>query len=171
MAAPGLPASQILSAKYVDFGELPCRGSKLYDYLQSRRQVKDFATWSQCFALYSAVPLSGQGPIFIGHRGKTQQKIQVDHIRSTIPSRSRGLRKYEVGQGASMPNASRACEEAPCVPRWTIPCRLLPPNPGPSEYPPDYSRPAPRPCPGLNSPRRSRAELHGLSGTCLLKLS
>ena len=115
-----------------------------------------------------------QGPIFIsilGHRGKTQQKIQVDHIRSTIPSRSRGLRKYEVGQGASMPNASRACEEAPCVPRWTIPCRLLPPNPGPSEYPPDYSRPAPRPCPGLNSPRRSRAELHGLSGTCLLKLS
>ena len=42
-------------------------------YLQSRRQVKDFATWSQC-ALYSAILLSGHGPIpvsILGHRGKT----------------------------------------------------------------------------------------------------
>ncbi len=73
VAAPALKRSlvdQILAEKYVDFGELPpakglgkamsgdAKGQivliQAADYLQPRRQVKDFATWSQCFALYSA---------------------------------------------------------------------------------------------------------------------
>ncbi len=82
-ASPGLPAlkrslvDQVLAGKYVDFGELPpAKGLgkasptmsgdmegqivliQAADYLQSRRQVKDYATWNQCFALYAAVLLS-----------------------------------------------------------------------------------------------------------------
>ncbi len=95
---PGLPAlkrslvDQVLAGKYVDFGELPpAKGLgkasptmsgdvegkivliQAADYLQSRRQVKDYATWSQCFALYSAVLLSK-------HQDRAQSLFQYGAI-------------------------------------------------------------------------------------------
>ncbi len=83
VAAPGIPALKralvdlVLAEKYVDFGEFPpAKGLgkapsalsgdledkivliQAADYLQTKSQIKDFATWSQCYAMYSAVLLT-----------------------------------------------------------------------------------------------------------------
>ena len=107
VAALGLPAlkpslvDQILAEKYMDFGELPPAKSlgkaspamsgdaegqivliQAADYLQSRRQVKDFATWSQCFALYSAVMLSR-------HPSRAQSLFQYSAIVAKLSKKFR----------------------------------------------------------------------------------
>ena len=83
VVAPGVPALKrslvevILAGKFVDLGELPpAKGFgrtqaalssdmegkivllQAADYVQSKKQIPDLATWIQCFAIYSAVLLT-----------------------------------------------------------------------------------------------------------------
>ena len=196
VAAPGLPAlkrslvDQIISAKYVDFGELPpAKGLgkappsmsgdtegqivliQAADYLQSRRQVKDFATWSQCFALYSAVLLSG-------HPGRAQSLFQYSAIVAKLSKKFRWIIydqqfRHEAADSGNTKwdrvdssihaqcfTGMSLCEEGWCslcasLDHVRTTCPFKPPidyyrrtpsegNRPPSEYqrpPPDYSRP------------------------------
>ncbi len=146
------------------------------DYLQSRRQVKDFATWSQCFDTQA---------------GKTQQKIQVaivDHINSSVTKpRTQAIQSgtgwiaCHCAKRAGAPCVLPVCVCSLCasLDHVRTTCPFKPPvdyypsegNRPPSEYqrpPPDYSRPdyaqsRRPPCPGLNSPACRKWNRYNLS--------